>query len=82
MKSLAIVISGAPADRNFREIEIQPGTTAGDVLRAVGLTGYLLSREGSGQHYAAEEELYPVVESGMKLRATPQAEVGQKGGAQ
>jgi hypothetical protein len=79
MKKLAVVISGLPAEKNFREIEVQPGSTAGDVLRALSLTGYLLSREGSAQAFANEEEIYPVVESGSKLRATPIAEVGRKG---
>ena len=76
MKTAAVIVSGAPAGDNLREIEIEPGTSAGDVLRALDLNGYLLSREGSAQAYAAEEDIYSAIESGDKLRATPVAEVG------
>src|SRR5262245_1181018 len=75
MKTLAVIISGA-AGNNLREIEIQPGSSAGDALRALGLTDYLLSKEGSAQAYAVEEDIYAAVNDGDKLRATPVAEVG------
>lgn len=55
---------------------MQPGATAGDVLRELGLEGYLLSREGSAQAFANEENLYAAVDDGTKIRATPIAEVG------
>lgn len=79
MKSAAVVISGAPEGDNIRDVEIQPGTTAGDLLRALNLSGYLLSREGSGQHFAEPEDIYSAIESSgfTKFRATPQAEVGK-----
>jgi hypothetical protein len=77
MKRIAVIISGVPEDRSLRELEIQAGTTAGDVLRSLGLDGqYLLSREGSAQAFANEEEIYEVVPDGGKLRCTPVAEVG------
>jgi hypothetical protein len=78
MKTLAVIISGAPGSDNIREVELQPGTTAGDVLRALGLRDYLLSREGSGQHFAENEEIYEACPDGGKLRATATAEVGQQ----
>lgn len=77
MKTAAIIISGLPAGDNLRELEIQAGTNAGDVLRALNLNGYLLSREGSAQAFAAEEDLYGAISDGDKLRATPVAEVGR-----
>lgn len=76
MKTAAVVISGLPAGQNVREIEVRPGTTAGDVLRALNLNGYLLSREGSAQAFAAEEGIYEAISDGQKLRCTPIAEVG------
>lgn len=79
MKTAAVIISGAPTGDNLREVEIQPGTNAGDVLRALNLPGYLLSKEGSAQAYAAEEDLYGSITNGDKLRATPVAEVGDFG---
>lgn len=76
MKTAVVIVSGAPRSDNLREIEIQPGTSAGDVLRALNLTGYLLSKEGSAQAFAEEEDIYSAINDGDKLRATPVAEVG------
>lgn len=76
MKTVVVVISGLPSGENVRETEIQPGTTAGDVLKALNLHGYLLSREGSSQAFAAEENIYDAVSEGEKLRSVPVAEVG------
>lgn len=77
MKNCIVVISGAPPGDNVKEIELQPGSTAQDALRAMGLDSYVLSREGSGHAFAAEEDLFAQVEDGQKLRATPVAEVGE-----
>lgn len=79
MKTVVVIVSGRPAPGNIQEIDIQPGTTAGDVLNSLNLNGYLLSREGSAQAFAAEEEIYSVIEDGQKLRCTPIAEVGTGG---
>ncbi|MHB8860948.1 MAG: hypothetical protein ACYC6N_00990 [Pirellulaceae bacterium] len=76
MKNLTVLISGAPDGHNLRDVEIEPGTSAGDVMRALDLREYLLSREGSAQAFAAEEPIYDQIQSGEKLRATPIAEVG------
>ncbi|REJ71275.1 MAG: hypothetical protein DWQ34_00910 [Planctomycetota bacterium] len=76
MKTAAVIISGAPAGDNLRDIDVPPGSSAGDVLRTLDLNGYLLSKEGSAQAFAAEEDIYAAIQSGDKLRATPVAEVG------
>jgi hypothetical protein len=75
-KTIAVVVSGAPESDALREATIEPGSTAGDVLAALNLTGYLLSRAGSAQHFAAEEVIYDAVRDGDKLNATPVATVG------
>lgn len=76
MKNLTVLISGAPEGQNLRDIQIDPGTVSRDVLDSLHLEGYLLSREGSAQTLAAEENIYDTVSDGDKLRATPIAEVG------
>lgn len=76
MKLATVVISALPPGKNTREVEIRPGSTAADVLRTLNLDGYLLSREGSAQSFAAEEVIYDAIRDGDKLRATPIAEVG------
>ena len=40
MKRLSVVVAGTG---QIRDVEIQPGTTAGDVLNQLGLKDYLLS---------------------------------------
>lgn len=76
-KNVAVLISGAPDGDNLKDVELPPGSTAGDVLQAIGLAdGYLLSREGSSQPFAAEETIYDSVPEGGKLRATPLSVVG------
>jgi hypothetical protein len=75
MKNISVIVSGVPGG-NIRDVTLQPGITAGDVLRALGLQGYLLSIEGSGQAFAAEEPIYDRFVEGGKARATPLSEVG------
>jgi hypothetical protein len=76
MKRLAIIVSGAPPEQQLREVSVEPGVVAADVLRGLNLAGYLLSKEGSAQFFAAEEPIYDAVNDGDKLRATPSAQVG------
>lgn len=76
MKSLTVLISGAPQGDNLKDLEIESGTTAGDVLRALNLRGFLLSRAESAQAFSEEECIWHHVNEGDKLRATPIAEVG------
>ena len=48
-----------------------------DLLRALGLPDtYVVSREGSAQPFASQEEIYDQVPDGSKLRCVPQAVVG------
>ena len=81
MKNCTVIISGVPEANKLREVELQPGTTSGDVLKALGLSGYLLGRESSGHYYAHDEEIYASVEDGSKLRATLQSDVGNRNAA-
>jgi hypothetical protein len=76
MKNVAVIISGQGQD-NLREVELSPGTTTRDVLKALKLTDtYLLSHDGDPQPFAPDEELYEQVRDGAKLRCAPRATVG------
>jgi hypothetical protein len=75
-KALALIVSGAPEGQQHHDISIEPGTRAIDVLNQFNLQGYVLSREGSNQIFAAEEVLYNLVTEGDKIRASPVATVG------
>lgn len=79
MKIIAIKVAGTERDPIDREI--MPGTTAGEILADIGLTGYLLSAgPNSSRFFADEEVIYPLVNDGDKLYATTKAEVGDSQG--
>jgi len=77
MKTVSVIVSGVASGENVQEATIEPGVTAGRLLEKLGLNEYVLSREGSGQAYAENEEIYGSVVEGGKLRATPLADVGE-----
>ena len=79
MKTIAAVIAGRDGAGDVREIELTPGSTPGDLLRALDLPPqqYVVSRENSSQALATDEDLYSLVEDGAKIRVVPIAQVGR-----
>jgi hypothetical protein len=73
MKRLSVVVAGTG---QIRDIEIQPGTTAGDVLHQLNLPDYLLSKGPNEPFFAAAESIYDKVKDGEKIFASTKAEVG------
>ena len=73
MKKLAVVVAGSGL---IRDAEIQPGTTAGDVLHQLNLQDYLLSKGPNDPFFAATESIYDKVKDGEKIFASTKAEVG------
>jgi hypothetical protein len=73
MKKLSVVVAGTG---QIRDIEIQPGTTAGDVLHQLSLPDYLLSKGPNEPFFAAAESIYDKVKDGEKIFASTKAEVG------
>ena len=73
MKRLSVVVAGTG---QIRDIQIQPGTTAGDVLNQLGIRDYLLSKGPNEPFFAAAESIYDKVGDGEKLFASTKAEVG------
>lgn len=75
MKRIAIKVAGseqAPID-----VEIDPGTTAGEILGQLNLHGYLLSTgPNSTSFFGDTENVYARVQDGDKLFASTRAEVG------
>jgi hypothetical protein len=74
MKRITVAIAGST--RPQQELTISPGTTSADILRQLGLTGYLLSIKGADSYLGDEENVYEQVSSGALLYATTPAEVG------
>jgi len=60
----------------IRDVEIQPGTTAGDILHQLTLPDYLLSKGPNEPFFAAAESVYDKVKDGEKIFASTKAEVG------
>src|ERR1017187_7952794 len=55
MKKLSVVVAGTG---QIRDVEIQPGTTAGDILHQLNLPDYLLSKGPNEPFFAAAESVY------------------------
>ena len=73
MKHLSVVVAGSG---QIRDVQIQPGTTAGDILNQLTLTDYLLSKGPNEPFFAATESVYDKVKDGEKIFASTKAEVG------
>ena len=73
MKKLSVVVAGTG---QIRDVEIQPGTTAGDVLHQLNLPDYLLCKGPNEPFFAAAESVYDKVKDGEKIFASTKAEVG------
>ncbi|MBZ5606191.1 MAG: hypothetical protein LAO79_28195 [Acidobacteriia bacterium] len=73
MKKLSVVVAGSG---QIRDVEIEPGTTAGDLLQQLNLSDYLLSRGPNEPFFAASESAYDKVRDGEKIFASTKAEVG------
>ena len=73
MKAVVVIVAGSG---QAHDLSIQPGTTASDILKQVGLQGYVLSKD-RGQHIFGEKEnVYPEVDDGEKLFAASKTDVG------
>lgn len=77
MKKLSVVVAGTG---QIKDIEIQPGTTAREILDQLGLPDYLLSKGPNDPFFAAAETVYDKVADGEKIFASTKAEVGRASG--
>jgi hypothetical protein len=73
MKRLSVVVAGTG---QIRDIEIKPGTTAGDIIDQLHLRDYLLSKGPNDPFFANAESIYDKVADGEKIFASTKAEVG------
>ncbi|MDD5491195.1 MAG: hypothetical protein PHV60_00745 [bacterium] len=74
-KHIVVKVSGA---REPLDVTIHPGTTAAEVLQALGLpASVLLTRDPAGQPFGADEVVFESLEEGAKVYAAPPMEVGK-----
>jgi len=76
MKRIVVIIAGAVAEA--RDLTIEPGTTARDILNELELEGYELSREKVDDVFNPDENVYAAVEDGEKLNAVSNPVVGKR----
>ena len=74
MKRLSVVIAGTG---QIRDVEIEPGTTAGDILNQLSIKDYLLSKGPNDPFFPAAESVYDKVGDGEKIFASTKAAVGK-----
>ena len=74
MKNITAVVAESGA---FNDLAIQPGTTARDIRRQLGLDDrYVLTRGRGVEPFADEENIYESVPDGAKLYLATPVEVG------
>jgi len=73
MKSI-VVINAATGDH--RDLEIDPGTTAQDILKELGLSGCVLSKDSGNKTFGETENIYANVDDGEKLHFASKTDVG------
>jgi len=73
-KNLSVVVAGSGA---IKDIIIKAGTTAKDIVKEMGLTGYRLSKNPDDPPFGENENIYPKVKDGDKLYASTRAVAGR-----
>lgn len=74
-KNIAVKLPG----EGVNDLEIRPGTAAGDILAELNLEDYQLRRPGSedpNDVFGLNENVYQQVDDGDKLEASMEAQVG------
>jgi hypothetical protein len=69
MKQIIISVAGSDGKREFRDVQILPGTKPRDVLAQLNLTGFQLSKPEGGA-FDFNDDLYQAVSDGQKVFAT------------
>ena len=78
MKTVSILMRGQGDEASaIRDLEIEPGTEKGDVLKALNLTqDYNLFRRRTNEFVADGIDLHKQLENGEKLEASLSADLG------
>ncbi len=73
MKRIAVIVVSSG---QIHDLTINPGTTAREILREIGLEDYNLSRQNEPHPFGLDENVYTVVQDGEKLNAATKVDVG------
>jgi hypothetical protein len=69
MKHIIVSVAGSEGKREYKDVQIMPGTKSRDVLAKLNLNGFQLSRPDGGS-YDFNDDLYQAVADGQKVFAT------------
>jgi len=69
MKKIVIAVAGTEGKREYKDVQILPGTKPRDVLAKLGLNGFQLSKPEGGA-FGFNDDLYQAVAEGQKVYAT------------
>jgi len=76
MKRIAVSVV---ASGQIHDLTINPGTTAREILREIGLEDYDLLRQNESHPFGLDENVYAIVQDGEKLNARAKVDVGRLG---
>ena len=74
MKNIVVITA---ATGEHRDLTIEPGTTAGDILKELNLSGYVLSKDSGNHVFGESENVYSEIDDGEKLHASAKTDVGR-----
>ena len=69
MKRILISVAGTDGSREFKDVQLLPGTKPRDVLTQLRLNGFQLSKPEGGA-FGFNDDLYQAVADGQKVFAT------------
>lgn len=78
MKKIIISVAGTDGKREFKDVEMEPGTKPRDILTQLGLNGFQLNKPEGGA-FGFNDDIYQAVSDGQKVFATKaDVEAGSK----
>ncbi len=81
MKQIIISVAGTDGTREYKDVQLLPGTKPRDVLAQLNLNGFQLNKAEGGA-FGFNDDLYQAVADGQKIFATKSdVEAGVLGGA-
>lgn len=69
MKQIIISVAGTDGSREYKDIQLLPGTKPRDVLAQLNLNGFQLNKPEGGA-FGFNDDLYQAVADGQKIFAT------------
>ena len=70
MKQLIIAVAGTQGKREYKDVQILPGTKPRDILSKLELEGFQLARPDGGAFDFNDPNFYASVADGQKIFAT------------